>query len=441
MHPKPKPLQVPEVSLVPLDGSAIVEMVHDGARTAYAVYRKGVVSIEESYPKDDHARFVPYRAINNIIRNQVVLFAEGALEYGSEAELLDEVRWYIHRYVDLSPQFERIAATFVMLSWVYDRFKELPYLRVKGDYGSGKTRFLLVVGGICYKPTFASGASTVSPIFHLLDSFKGTLIIDEADFRWSDEKAEIVKLLNNGNMRGMPVLRTRISPDKEYNPRAFSVFGPKIVASRGTYDDRALESRFLTHEMGTSPLRADIPISLPAVQEREAATLRNKLLMYRFRNLHRISTKPHFFGGKIDPRLKQIFVPLMSVVDDLDFVAELENLAREYSRQIATDRGFEIEAQILTAIKATQSVACGIALKDITCTFIRLYGEEFDTTITSRWIGSMVRRKLALRTHKSNGIYVIPPEEEPRLASLYEKYLTEDVTLVAANNDLPTIQA
>ena len=89
------------------------------------------------------------------------------------------------------------------------------------------------MGGICYKPIFASGASTVSPIFHLLDSFKGTLIIDEADFRWSDEKTEIVKLLNNGNVRGMPVLRTRISQEREYNPRAFSVFGPKIVASRG----------------------------------------------------------------------------------------------------------------------------------------------------------------------------------------------------------------
>jgi hypothetical protein len=39
----------------------------------------------------------------------------------------------------------------------------------------------------------AAIASTVSPIFHTLDAFRGTLIFDEADFRFSDERSEIVK--------------------------------------------------------------------------------------------------------------------------------------------------------------------------------------------------------------------------------------------------------
>ena len=41
--------------------------------------------------------------------------------------------------------------------------------------------------------------------------------------------AEIVKILNNGNIRGVPVLRTMVSNTREYNPKAFQVFGPKIV--------------------------------------------------------------------------------------------------------------------------------------------------------------------------------------------------------------------
>ena len=267
MQPKPKPINIPEVSLVPDTGDAIVEMCRSGEQTTFAVYRKGKVSMESSYPKNAYTTYVPYRATNNIIRNRVVLFPETTLEYVTEAELFDEIRCYIHRYVDLTAQHERITAAFVMLSWVYDRFNELPYLRLRGDFGTGKTRFLIVVGAICYKPTFASGASTVSPLFHLLDSFRGTLLLDEADFRWSDEKTEIVKLLNNGNVRGMPVLRTRITKEGEYNPRAFSVFGPKIVASRGHYDDRGLESRFITFEMGATPMRNDVPISLPPAQE------------------------------------------------------------------------------------------------------------------------------------------------------------------------------
>jgi hypothetical protein len=166
----------------------------------------------------------------------------------------------------------------VLLTWLYDTFNELPYSRLHDDYGSGKTRALLAIGSLCYKPFFASGASTISPIFHTLDAFRGTLIFDEADFRFSDEKAEIVKILNNGNVRGLPVLRTVMNHQREFNPRAFHVFGPKIVATRGSYDDKGLESRFLTEEMDSRQLRSDIPINLPESFKDEARELRNKLL-------------------------------------------------------------------------------------------------------------------------------------------------------------------
>ena len=42
------------------------------------------------------------------------------------------------------------------------------------------------------------------------------------------------------------MLRTMMNRQREFNPRAFQVFGPKIVATPGSYDDRGLESRFLT---------------------------------------------------------------------------------------------------------------------------------------------------------------------------------------------------
>ena len=77
-------------------------------------------------------------------------------------------------------------------------------------------------------------ASTVSPIFHILDMFRGTLVLDEADFRFSDEKAELSKILNNGNVQGFPVLRTMVNQKGEFNPRAFNVFGPKPDSGTGT---------------------------------------------------------------------------------------------------------------------------------------------------------------------------------------------------------------
>jgi hypothetical protein len=87
--------------------------------------------------------------------------------YGSEEQLVDELRTYLHRYVDLSPIFETISVYYILLSWLYESFNELPYLRIRGDFGSGKTRFLLILGSVTFRPIFASGASTISPLFRI----------------------------------------------------------------------------------------------------------------------------------------------------------------------------------------------------------------------------------------------------------------------------------
>lgn len=269
-----------------LPNGAMVELLYRPSlqATAFALWRERKWTIEREVESEVGERLVPFSPNNNIIKNEVVLLPSEPAEYGSKEELIDAIRQFLHRYLDVSTGFEQIAAHYVLFSWVYDAFNEVPYVRFQGDFGTGKTRALLVVGSLCYKPFFASGASTVSPLFHILDAFRGTLVLDEADFRFSDEKAEIVKILNNGNVRGMPVLRTMINRQREFNPQAFQVFGPKIVAMRGSYDDRALESRFLTEVMGTAPLRGGIPISLPAGLKDEALALRNKLLLFRFQN-------------------------------------------------------------------------------------------------------------------------------------------------------------
>ena len=302
-----------------LDRKTLVELVYDpfDKRTQLAIGdESGQWRIADSIENETGERLVPYRADNNLIKHGVVLFPSEPEEYGSSGELLADMRAYIHRYVDLSDRFELIAAHYVLLSWVHDRFNELPYLRLRGDYGTGKTRFLLTVGSICRTPIFASGASSVAPLFHLLDRFGGTLILDEADFRFSDAKAEIAKILNNGNVKGFPVLRCELKNGREFNPRAFQVFGPKLIAMRGQFDDQALESRFITETTGNRSLRSDIPINLPEEQRWEALRLRNKLLAFRFRNYHRYDGCEVSLGSDIEPRLNQILSPLAAVMND-----------------------------------------------------------------------------------------------------------------------------
>jgi hypothetical protein len=416
--------RLPTVSGVFDDGS-IIELAYkpEEKRTAFVVWQSGEWRVEDSLQIGEDY-LVPYSSNNNLIKNDVVLFPSEPEEYGSEEKLLHEIQEFIHRYVDVTPRFEKIASYYVLFSWIYDGFSELPYLRLRGDYGSGKTRFLLTVGSLCYKPIFASGASTVSPIFHILDAFHGTLIIDEGDFRFSDEKSEIVKILNNGNVRGVPVLRSEMSDKKEFNPRAFHVFGPKLVATRGYYEDRALESRFITEEMGERRLRTDIPINLPSVHKEEALHLRNKLLLFRFRNFGRKPVSDQLVDRTIEPRLNQIFVPLLSIIDDEELRTELRNLAHQYNNEIILERGMDIEAQVLQIIRELSGDPSKqrLCLKDIKDLFIERHGADYERKITNRWIGNIVRKKLNLKTQKSHGIFIIPVTEEPKLDRLYEKY-------------------
>ena len=58
------------------------------------------------------------------------------------------------------------------------------------------------------------------------------------------------------------MLRSESVSGREFSPKAYSVFGPKLIATRGYFQDRALESRCLTEEMGGRKLREDVPINL-----------------------------------------------------------------------------------------------------------------------------------------------------------------------------------
>jgi hypothetical protein len=415
----------PTTSAVFEDGT-IVELVFQPQhrRTFLAIYSAGRWTLQENIDLDKEARLVPFSPENNLIKNNVVLLPSEPRAYGTEDKLVSEIQRFIHRYVDLSPAFEKVATYYVLLTWLYDAFAELPYLRLRGDFGSGKTRALLTIGSLCYKAFFASGASTVSPIFHTLDAFRGTLIFDEADFRFSDERAQIVKILNNGNVRGIPVLRTMMNRQREFNPQAFQVYGPKIVATRGRYEDKALESRFITEEMGARHLRSDIPINMPDSFRDEALELRNKLLMYRFHRRFDVRLDPSLADPKLEPRLNQILLPLLSVIADPALRTELRSVALDAQTCLVAERGLLAEAQVLEILAELVATSDRpvVTVADVTVGLIERYGAEYERPITNRWIGSVLRKRLNLKTYKSHGVYVVPMTERTKVELLCARY-------------------
>lgn len=409
-----------------LPSGGLLELVYqpDTRSTVFAVSRGGQVSVEQFLDLDTGERLVPIPATNNLIRHRAVVLPEIPEPYGSTDELVEAIGAYLYRYVDLSERFQRIASYYVLLTWVYDAFNELPYLRFRGDFGSGKTRALVVLGSLCYKAFFASGASTVSPIFHTLDTFRGTLILDEADFRFSDEKAELVKILNNGNAKGFPVLRTAVTAKREFDPRAFNVFGPKLVAMRRSFEDPALESRFLTEDMGQRSLRSDVPINLPDAQKEEARALRNQLLMYRFRTLEHVQVDESLIDPTLSPRLNQILAPLLAIIRGERLRDEVRSSVKPFEDELYAERSASPEAGVLEVLAAllSEPARTTILVSDVTAGFIDRFSRDYDRPITNRFIGGILRKRLRLVTYKSHGIYVLPATEKPKVEQLCIRY-------------------
>ena len=249
-------------------------------------------------------------------------------------------------------------------------------------------------------------------------------------FAFSDERAEIVKVLNNGNVRGLPVLRTMMNRQREFNPQAFHVFGPKIVATRGSYEDRGLESRFITEEMGSRKLRADIPINLPDEFRDEARELRNKLLLYRFHRRFDVKIDPSLADPKLEPRLNQILLPLLSVIKDRALRAQLRSVALDAQANLIAERGMLAEAQVLEILAEAMATIdrAVVPVADITGALIDRYGDEYDRPITNRWIGAILRKRLNLHSYKSHGIYVVPVTERTKVELLCARYGVNAIT-------------
>jgi len=410
-----------------LDDGTLVELLYDASTrtTALAVCDPdGRHSVTQALDLGSGERLVPYTPLNNLIVNECVLLPSAIGDYATKQQLRGEVLAFIRRYVDLPATFEEIAAHYVLLSWVYDAFSDLPYLRFRGDFGTGKTRALLAIGSLCYKPFFASGASTVSPIFHIQDAFQGTLILDEADFRFSDATAQLAKVLNNGTTRGMPVLRTMTNRNRELNPQAFRVFGPKIIAMREHFSDVALESRFLTVETNGRSLRSDVPIHLPESFQREALDIRNKLLAWRFRSRSSVGPDPSRAAGDVAPRYRQISLSLLSLVDDPSVRAQIgRELAGEEAR-VLQERADTVEAAMLAAVIEAfgASERPHATVDDIAARFNARSAEDLGRPMTNRWVGAFLRKRLRLTTTKTGGVFVVPRAELKRAEALSSRF-------------------
>jgi hypothetical protein len=225
-------------------GSRLVEtVVSPEGRFQFAV--SGQAHLQDSFVRDDRTEVDPAYNLKAMWETSLVKFPSRPAPYVSTETLLEGITAFICRYASVPTDWLEIVSLYILMTWVYDRFTAVGYLRFLGEPGTGKTRMLQLCSAISYKSTMASGNITGPAFFRTLNLVRGTMAVDEADFQNSEEWSDLTKVFNTGYTSGAPVVRC--SGD-DFTPESFHIYGPKIISTRSRFGDEALESRCSTFE-------------------------------------------------------------------------------------------------------------------------------------------------------------------------------------------------
>lgn len=426
----------------------IVEtVIRKNGKTTFAVFKDGEVEFKDKITLPDGTTLVPLSESSDVIKSKFITLPPKPIPYATEWELFNEIRLFFGKYFSTTKGFKDISTLYIMLTWVYERFNDLPYLRVVGTLGTGKSRFLKTLS-VCTYNSMMLGSSSVAAMFRTIDKFRGTFILDEANYKNSEYSSEVAKIFNNGNTQGAPVARMREKANSkgEFTTDFFQVFGPKILASRESFEDKALESRCFSQRLYPNK-NIKAPISLDEQFWEEAKTIRGKLLTFRFRNFEKLEIKKLESENINNLRILQITQPIWNIAL-LVSKKVAQNVLEEailMDQDLISDQSDTQEADVLISImKLMDYESDKIHMKAIAQKYFTLFGRgsqmanaegtitvfDYKSDLSERKIGEIVSKSLHLKKFRDNkGIYILKDlKTKTALNSLCERYgITKDI--------------
>jgi len=403
------------------DLNYIVETIYYNKVPKYAVMNGKGPEILDFVKPNDNLWLKPYTDPFGNLDKGSILLPTAILDYGTTDKLLDEIRDFISTYCYLPDFWLELSSYYALMTWVYDAFTSVPYLEFLGDKDSGKTRIAKCIAECSYNSIKMSGAGSIPALFRLVDRFRGSLFIDEADYKDSEFDSAIAKIVNSGYTRDGVVWRCDVF-EKDYEPRAYSVYGPKILSHREQYKDDATGSRCISFIV---PKNSDIPKSIPPQLPPEFAiqgeTIRNKALKWRFDNLR--SLKPDLtLGSELQSRYREIAIPLLNLIKNNKFKKTLIEFIAASSKEAKDDS--ELSICVIALRKLLKNEGKYMRIKDIADEIAAEYTKLGDTrTVTPKNAGHMVHL-LGIDTKRVMDGYRVEltPETKKKLEKIFADY-------------------
>jgi hypothetical protein len=290
-----------------------------------------------------------------------VLFASDLGELKSTRELVAIVESFLNKYYLMGDKYlGRILAYYVMLTWVYDSFNTICYLRAIGEAGAGKSELMNRLGAVCYRLLSSSGATSAAAFFRVTETYRGTVFLDEADLHdGGDMTNDLVKFLNLGAMKGGSVIKLADVPTengREWEAVLFNAFCPKLIAMRREFRDDAVGSRSLTFKLTPrEPIElkeAGVRLFVDDEFRQRAQKIRNLLLRWRMEHWEpEIEVGEELMDLEISSRLNQVTMPLKAIArDDQELQREIETFLRAYNEEMVLERSMSIPARLVEAM-------------------------------------------------------------------------------------------
>ncbi len=248
----------------------------------------------------------------------------------------------------------KITALYILFTYIFDKFLELSYINATGDTGSGKSRFGLAMA-LASRRGLALITPSAASVFRIVDKFKPTLFLDEFNSADSDDAAAIIQILNAGFQRTGKIPRMLGGTDGTFKSELFAPVCPKIIGSLKKSNSNAFNSRCIEVEMERTT-RNDIPLSLSFRMLKDAAELRNKLTLYRLRNLNndyearRDIAEARLKTTGISSRAIQVNCPLFALIDSEDIKTEFIKLLQGRDAVLAEEKALSLDGEVVDKI-------------------------------------------------------------------------------------------
>lgn len=271
-------------------------------------------------------------------------------------QLIEKLDLLLRRYIFFSdPVYYSLCSLYILFTYVYKDFDELPYLLIFGPKGSGKSTLGAILKSLCDK---GRKVSDVSPaiLYRYIDQRKQkglTIVIDESeDLSQAKGSNLFLRVLRSGYKSDGSIGRF-----DRFKTTFFSTFCPKVIINTAGILDPALESRTIPIPM----IKAQTHLEKFRSKKSEKDFEDIRGLIQQFLNAYRRAILDHYnaFPGieGLAGRDEEIWAPILVIGDILDGTSAELSLSKnivELAKKVIDQRRRRLlvenrDAQVLEA--------------------------------------------------------------------------------------------